>query len=285
MINSIARQKLQGFRVVEIIVACDGCNDGTVKLLKALSKTNSKLRVIKGKTRKGKCYRLNQLYQLSKGDIVVQVDADGMLAKPTTLQKLVERISSSDIVLVAGNNQPAPATNFFQSIMNTIFDLWYEIRKDYKSGDNIFNYHGMMAAMPTAFAKSVHYPTSLFADQHFLYIRAKNVGKFVFARRAIILFTSPTNFDDFLTQAKRSLRDRVSVAEHLGNEILSYFDIDTNYKLAGIFHYFLKKPLLTSLGLCYMVVLRTLPEKKNAFLVNPGIWKISTSTKQSINLR
>ena len=281
LLTSIHNQNQTNFILKEIIIASDGGSDGTDALILELQHQYPLLKSIIGRKRKGKGFRLNQLYQAATGKLIVQVDADVIFASPDSINALIKKFDQTDVVLVSGNNQPLKGKNFIQEIMNLLFEIWYYIRADFKNGDNIHNFHGSIGALETNFSRGVPYPPGVCADHHYLFLRARQVGKFKFATKADINFWSPNNLSDFYLQAYRSLKDREESARYFSPENLNEFDITLSQKLKGIWIAFVNHPILTSFGLFFMITLRLKDLYSNQEI--DGFWEPTSSTKEAIH--
>src|SRR3990167_8880996 len=118
---------------------------------------------------------------------------------------MVRALENENVLLVSANNQPVKAKTFVEKIYNAGYKMWYEIRKDYRKGDNLNNIHGMATGIKKSFSKSFRI-MKVSGDGAFLYMTMlKKKGKFRFVKEAIVLFRSVDNIEDLVVQVTRRL--------------------------------------------------------------------------------
>lgn len=283
LLESVLWQKRDGFRLEKIIVVTDGCSDSTVAVVKKFARNHRLVPVglVEGRSRKGKAHRLNQLYRLNTSDVLVTVDADILLQDRLLLTKMVKELAKKDVVVVGANNQPVEATTFVERVYNAGYRMWYEIRKDYKNGHNINNFHGMTMGMTKDFAQSIKLPGTS-GDGPYVCIMASKQGKqFRFIKQAIVLFHSVDNLRDYFLQARRNVFTTDNLVDLLGDHVYAVQRVPFSYKLFGVIRTLAHDPLYTGLALLMNIVVRVVPTANKQFHTN-GVWDIATSTKTSI---
>lgn len=282
LIESILFQKQENFMLEKIIVACDGCNDKTEDIVKNIVKRNKNIQLVSGKKRLGKSTRLNQLHKLNKSDFILTIDGDVILSEQKVLAKMIHAFNSNEVLAVAANNQPVNAETFIEKIYNAGYKMWYEIRKDYKGGDNLNNVQGMATCLKKSFAKKIGYPKTTGDGAYLFLMTMKHKGKLRFVKDAVVLFNSPNNFDDILVQASRNLRSKHMLANHLGVQVYKEQKIPKTLKIKGILKSIFSDPFYTILAIILNIwIRRHLIEIKKIY--KRGVWKISKSTKRGIN--
>ncbi len=282
LLEDISKQDARTYSLKKIIVACDAPSDHTLEIVKRHAKSNKKIRIINGRKRLGQTARLHQLFSLVDTDYLVCFDADVALPDATTVATMIETFKGKrHLGLVGANLQPAKAENLFEHAMNTMFDLWYQVRLQYNNGHNIFSHLGAAFAIRREVAHTINFPSFIIANQHFLYIMTLRKGwKFRFAKDALVLFRSPSCFADYHAQATRPFTEKAQLYRYFGNDIHQYFVTPTSYKLKAIVLTFLSSPLLTTLGLGLFawirVYIRLKTTKKQTVL-----WDTPVSTKRA----
>lgn len=282
LIDSVLFQKQENFILEKIIVACDGCNDKTEDIIKNIAKRNENIQLVSGKKRLGKSTRLNQLYKLNKSDFILTIDGDVILSEPKVLAKMIRAFNSNDVLAVAANNQPVNAETFIEKTYNAGYKMWYEIRKDYKGGDNLNNVQGMATCLRKSFAKKIRYQETTGDGAYLFLLKMKHKGKLRFVKNAVVLFNSPNNFDDFLVQASRNLRSKHMLANQFGEQVYKEQKIPRTLKIKGILKSMYSDPFYTVLAIILNIwIRRHLIEMKKIY--KRGVWKISESTKRGID--
>jgi len=73
---SLMQQKTNTISLEKIIVNSDSSSDKTNAIVKRLNKKYPAITLIENKDRKGKYFRVNQLFHTSKSEVLVILDAD-----------------------------------------------------------------------------------------------------------------------------------------------------------------------------------------------------------------
>ncbi|MBU0569487.1 glycosyltransferase family 2 protein [Patescibacteria group bacterium] len=282
LLKSILKQK-GNFVIEKIYVLCDGCTDATVEKVGEIAKKHSIITVLNDGKRKGKTGRLNQLYRLNKSKFVFNFDGDIILKSDRVVELMVSAFKTKNVVLVSGNNQPVKAETLVERIYNAGFKTWYEIRRDYLSGNNVRNIHGCAVALRGSFAKTFEYPlTILSGDQGFVFMAAKVQKKsFRFEKNAVVLFRSVNNLRDFFLQATRNLDIKDNVAKSFGDQVYGEYVIPIKFKLKGIVKTLFSDPIFTTLALILRLSLNVFP-RKQLEVENGSGWEMVKSTKKAI---
>ena len=279
LIDSILSQNQTNFILEKIVVVSDGSTDATDAIVQRIARKNSLVTLINHSSRKGKAARLNELYAGNKSDILVQYDGDILLSNNDVINLMIEPFLESDVISVAGCNQPLPGKNFFEKATNASDSLWHEIKKDYNKGDNIYNSSGCATALRRSFTASFRFPFGTVADQQELYFAVKKInGRFHYAIDAVVYYRSPDNVKDFIIQATRSLTEKSHLKSDYYCDRASFYYIPRTKKLRGIISAILKNPFYTMCAIVLQLFLRVRAKQITSF-DNNGLWKRVASTK------
>lgn len=284
LLESILRQKQESYLLKKIIVACDGCTDRTLEIIKNLAKRQPIVTWIFGKTRKGKKYRLLQLYRKNQSDIIVTFDGDVVLSEPGVIEKMIGHFSDRKVAIVGGNNQPVDGETVAENLIRTWKKLWYEVRKDANKGDHVHNVRGTALALTKSFAKSVRFQKGIVSDARMLYFQAVAQSlKFSFAKEAIVYYRLPQSIHEYILQTKkRATSDRHKLAKIYGDATYDFYKIPTHFKIKGVLMMLWKDPIFTVLACVFHLWLATYPRSQN--FEPQGLWEIVQSSKRAINV-
>ncbi len=197
----LAQKKSKHWEVTEILVYCDGCTDNTVS--EANSVRSALIKVIDGKKRLGKTARLQQMFKEIKGDFLVMVDADVRLGNVVTIDELIKQFADLNVMYVAGNVKPETPVTFVQKAVYSSFEVFDAMRRSMNNGDNLYCC-GQTFALRRSFLEQIKFPQIINEDTY-LYLLCKQLGyKFMWAKKAHILYKLPLNFKDYMKQILRS---------------------------------------------------------------------------------
>src|SRR3989344_8253027 len=90
LLDSILKQRRQTYILESIIIATDGCTDGTVRVVKKYQKKNRLIKLVDDGKRLGLAGRLNLFVRLNKSDFIINFDADTVLGHERTVEEIVK---------------------------------------------------------------------------------------------------------------------------------------------------------------------------------------------------
>lgn len=281
LISSVMAQKQSTFKLEQIIIALDGSTDKTGDVVATLAKEYKNITLVKGIKRRGKSFRLNQLYRLNQSDFLLTLDADILLDGLLVIEKLLAEFKKDKSVqVVAADPIPIKPKGFLPKVLYTKQLLWDEVRRSINNGDHIANLYGSSSLLKKSFSKSFIYPTNITCDDEFLYIMAKKKGGFRFTTSARVFYKPVATLDDLRLQGSRTLSERNTLIPYFGNEIIKLHDVAFKYKFWAIIKMFLNSPVYTLLAIFSDVWLRFFIQEdvSNKF----GTWKPVTTTKSEL---
>ncbi len=282
LLDSIIIQKGNSFTLTKVIVICDGCEDNTANIVAGYCKKYKNFTVIDDNARFGKAARLNELYRINTGDILITFDGDSLLGSDNVIEEIVRTFSDESVGLVGGGDRPFPAKTFFEKIVVSGIELWYLTRKDINNGSSLYNHHGCVSALSKSFSEKVIIPTDIVAEDSYLYFRSLELGfKFKFAKNAIVYYRAPGNLRDYLLQTKRFLNTKDIITSHFGSWVNDYRYVPKSLKIKAIFKMILKEPVFMPLSLILSVYIRLI-KKFSKEIYKGGIWTSVVSTKSKL---
>lgn len=284
LIESILKQDDSTYILDHIVVISDNSTDSTNDLVQKLSSKYPQISLIAHTDRKGKCQRLNDLFQSNTSEVLVIFDGDIALAGNKVLEHIVSCFNDPDVSLVGVQDKPVKATRFQHKIINAWFNLWARIRMSYKYGINIYNIHGNALVLRKNFAKTIKYPAGLTADQDYLYLAmVSQKRRFAFAKDAIIYFYTAETLKEFFSQTSRFLTEKKSLYSIFGNWIEMEYFIPRSHMFEKIVEAVIGDPIFTSLALI-MYLRLLLFTRQDDPLQKEGMWRQVQSTKKAIHV-
>lgn len=284
LIKSILQQDDSTYILEKIVVISDNSTDKTNMLVRGLTVKYPQVSLIAHTDRKGKCQRLNDLFQSNTSEVLIVFDGDIGLSGKKVLEHIVSRFDDPEVSLVGVNDKPVPSLNIQNRVINAWFNVWARIRISYKNGVNLYNLHGNALVLRKSFAKTIQYPEGLTADQDYLYLSlVSQKKKFAFAHNAIIYFYTPETIKEFFFQTTRFLTEKKTLYDIFGNWIKKEYAIPQLHKYKKILESIVADPIFTSLALVMYLGLLLFTQREDP-LQKTGMWKTVESTKKAIQL-
>lgn len=281
LIENIMAQR-GNFMLEKVIIACDACTDKTEENVHAMQ--NMYPNIIEcwndGK-HLGKSLRLNQIFASANTDIIVTFDADIKCNSDEVIAELVKpMLNSSDVVLVSGRSEPTKPVSFVQKVAYTGFKIWDDLRNSVIGADMYF-FEGSVRAFREILYKEIKFPRAS-ADDAYPYLYCMQKGyKMAFAPRAIIKYTAPTSYVDYLKQISRILRSEDVHTNNFDSHFTNkFYVIKTRHKLKMLAHYLILNPFWTSMYLLFLI-LPKINYRLRRNKIDDGKWAVATSTKKS----
>jgi len=222
LLESIFQQKEKGYKLEKILIVSDGSTDNTVTIAKTFP--SKKIEIKDYKKRLGKSLRLNEIYSRVTSDIVVQPDADVVLADPYTISEIVAAFEENDrIGMVGGNAQPLPAETFTEQAVNYTLAAYIPLRRTWRRGHNILSATGRLLALRRELYEHIQVPQDTIANDGFVYLCCKTKGfEYRYAYRAVVYFRSPQTLNDHIKQNTRFLATQRWMKKYFPAEIVDY---------------------------------------------------------------
>lgn len=253
VLNEILEQvPYDSWELLEILVYVDGNEDSTAEKVKEM---NSKfIKIYDNIERKGKAYRLSQMFRQFEGDILIMFDADIKINESNVISLMVQPFNEDKLImLVGGNSQAIKPQSFFQEAVYSTFKVFYESRRHLNNGNNIFGCTGSVLAIRREFAKEINCSMPVNEDAYLYLLCLKSNYKFKYVDDAVVYYKMPTNIMDYGRQVLRSEPEAVSL------ELEKYFgdlsEMAFRRPLGFYFRCILKEFFLNPLGVSCMVVI------------------------------
>ena len=285
LIESIINQNNKTYDLKSILVVSDGSTDKTVAIVEKYNKKDKKIQVFNRKERKGKANALNFIYDLNRSDLLFVPDADIVLKNTNCLDEMVSLfINDPNLNLVSARHIPMPTNKIMGKLAIYSYLSLEDAFIQYKNGDNFYTV--MSASMISKkFADSFRYPSGTLSDQNYIYAQAtrEDFKKYKFAKKAEVVFTTVTSFEDWRLLGLRSVKgDKEDVVKHFGDKILEEYSLPKSLILKTQLKWFFKYPFYMLGSVLMNIFIRLFPLKRNK--PKNGIWQSSRSSKIGIFL-
>jgi len=265
------------FEMKEIKVVCDGCEDETAKLARAVPGGRGIVKVIEGRERMGKSARLNQIYESASGDILVTLDGDTLINDKHFIEKLIGLIEDGLYEIVSNRQKPVKPESFFERVLYTGMSIRDEIVEKYKRGDNIYTCHGMSRAHSKRFYRKFRLP-EVVAEDAYCYLWSKDNGMgYGYVKNAVNYYKIPSSLVDHARQSVRFFQAQEGLKNYFGEKkVVEAHRLPFVLSAQITAKFLMKKPLET---IVYMFI-RMLMKLRSLFGNTEAKWQVAVSTKK-----
>ncbi|HZE86811.1 MAG TPA: glycosyltransferase family 2 protein [Methylomirabilota bacterium] len=282
LLQSLLLQKHADFAIQEILVVSDCSNDNTDKIVQKFSQKYPFIKLIQGKNRKGKYFRVNQIFKSCKSDVLIVLDADIALVGKNFIQKLTHTlITDPKAQLVSAHNILLQPKDLIGKVIHANFVLWDFVRQSIPYYDHAANFYGSATAYRGTFARSMTIPDTLSDPHLYIYLSAKKLNGFRYCREAEVLQWPLSTLEDLDKFLNRTIGKKDKMLEKMFDvKIEDVYYFPRRYKFLGLLKALLRYPFYTPLALLlsFSIAKRKLPQKKT----NSPIWDITLSSKKPI---
>ena len=231
VLKDIIAQNQKNWKLQEIFVFSDGSSDQTVNEAKSIK--NPLVKIVNRGERKGKTARIQELFNVATGNIIIMFDADVRIPSKNVISNIVNVFDKNErIKLVGGNTKPYPPTNFLQRGVYSTFKVFYQSRINIKNGKNLFACTGGCLAIRKDFSKEVKFPKIKNQDTYLYFLCIEKGYQFAFVKNAVVYYKLPKTLSDYLAQIFRSNPEAVEL------NLKKYFGklVHDEYQRDGMFY-------------------------------------------------
>lgn len=274
LLSDLLCQDLSKVKLHKIYVISDGSTDNTV--INAKSVNSDLIKVKSYRRRKGKSARINEIFKLISGPVVV-LDADIKIIDDKFLYKISKPIIDG-FDLTSCEIGSVETRTFFESILRCNLETTNAIFSRYNNGYNVYTCRGVARAFSYKLVKNIHFPPVVGEDAYSFFYCITNGYKYKFVVGTKVLIRLPDNINDYLKQSLRFSKSRKVMSE-----IFNYVNIGLLYRLPSsdfvktISKSFLSHPLLNiSYIFIYIISFVFSPFYQN----KSDLWNIAYSSKK-----
>ncbi|HBC72799.1 MAG: hypothetical protein UX91_C0006G0045 [Candidatus Amesbacteria bacterium GW2011_GWB1_47_19] len=281
ILESVLGQNRTGFTLERILVISDGSSDTTQDLVRQFSHRFPLVQLVSARTRKGKPFRLNQLFRLNHSDILVALDADINLVGRKFLTTLVSAIVADPRAgMMAAHQIPLRPPGIAGGLIHSSFAMWDDIRLSVPGFNHVQNFYGAATAFRKSFSDTLRIPVESSELRLYIYLTAVKAGAFRYCRSAVITYWPPSTWSDYFKLANRSFSKPQPELDRLfGYPTVSDYVIPRKYLLSGILKSLRHRPLSFPLALFMIFFLSRFTRVNKNRTRLP--WEMAGSTKRS----
>jgi cellulose synthase/poly-beta-1,6-N-acetylglucosamine synthase-like glycosyltransferase len=212
--NLLSQPLLPHQELLEIIVVCSGCTDGTDDVVKDFQEKDARVKLVNQISRQGKARAQNNILKEAKGDVIVFLSADTYPAKGS-LANLVEAIRGN-IGCVGGKvlplNESRGLANFISRFTWKLHN--HAIMYENKRGQ-LAHLAGDMFAVKQGAITQI--PPHVINDDAYMVMMIRSQGYQIrYVPQAVCYLFGPRTLEDYLSQRRRILFGHRQLTRLLG---------------------------------------------------------------------
>lgn len=221
LLNAILKQPTDGFMLKEVIVNASGSNDDTEAKVEAVTRADSRVKLISTGVRSGKAAALNDILQCSKSDVVLFLDADVVLEKNSIVSLIAPFLQNEKLGICSGNTMPVEAwrqRGMFEFASVFIREFHHELCSYLMSKGLAPKVNGTFYAFRRGIVDS--FPRLVVSDDEYVSWQAQKKGyKIVYVPDASVFTSDPHSFHDFIKWQSRIIAGQLFMKKHFDYDV------------------------------------------------------------------
>lgn len=276
LLLSLEKQYLWGMTLDAILVVSDGSTDDTIERIKSVK--NKLIRYVHRSHRLGVNATLNEIFSLSKSEVLVLLNADIDIANRALLHELVHPFRHNhNLGIVGANVLPLKPKRYFERMLAASHMFKKRLYDRINGGNNIYNCHGRGRALGHAFYASLCIPENIPEDAYSYMACISEGFSFYYQKDAVVRFRSPKNFADHTKQSVRFSQGKNSLELYFNSvSIHDAYAIPTALLLRTVLRFSIKCPVLMIL---YIIIQAYIAVWHNKTIVNQTLFEPAYSSK------
>lgn len=217
LLNAILKQPVNGFMLQEIIVNASGSNDDTEAKVEAVTRADSRVKLISNGARSGKAAALNDILQCSKSDVMLFLDADVVLEKNSIVSLIAPFLQNEKLGICSGNTMPSVEAwrqrGMFKFASVFIREFHHELCSYLMNNGLAPKVNGTFYAFRSSIIDS--FPRLVVSDDEYVSWQAQKKGyKIVYVPNASVFTRDPHSFRDFIKWQSRIIAGQLFMKKH-----------------------------------------------------------------------
>jgi len=210
----ISQRESNRVKIVQIMVS-DESDDETASIVERFARKDHRVKLYRHSRRRGKPSGINEIFEISKGSVVVLFDADVIPEDNSAVLRLVEPMLNDPSIGICGGAAVAlKPRGAMERMAYFTYKVWKTLREELRDGSNFFAIHGKIMAISATVVERVRLPRDVIGDDAYLYLSCVKLGyKTRFVPDAVVYYRETSTLHDFLirrTKYEHNLRQLIA---------------------------------------------------------------------------
>jgi cellulose synthase/poly-beta-1,6-N-acetylglucosamine synthase-like glycosyltransferase len=215
LLDALLSQRESDEVKIRQIIVSDESDDDTASIVEEFVRKDPRIKLYRYSHRRGKPSSINEIFETSKGNVVVLFDADVVPRDDDVVLNLVKPMRNDSSIGICGGAAVAlKPRNPMERMAFFTYKVWKVLREEFRGGSSFFAIHGKIIAVSANIVKRVRLPREVIGDDSYLYLSCVKLGyKTRFVRDAIVYYRETSTLHDFLirrTKYEYNLRELIA---------------------------------------------------------------------------
>ena len=214
LLKALLNQPLGDIVLEEVIVETSGSTDGTDTKVREMIRSDSRIKIISKRGRRGKSAALDTILQHAKEEVVVFIDGDVFLGKNCVSTLVRPLLSDRKVGVASGTVVSKMEENlFFGFLSHFIREQHRELCTHLAKRNMAPKVDGTFYAVRRSVVEG--FPSYAVSDDEYASWRAQSKGyKVVYVPDAVVYTEDPASFKDFIEWQKRIIAGQMYMKKH-----------------------------------------------------------------------
>jgi len=275
LLEALFAQKLTNeASLCQLLVISDGSTDATPAIVSGWMKQDSRVELYQLHKRFGKPTAINEIFRLTRGDVIVLLDADTLPIGDRFLLEITKRLENgTEVGIIAAIGIPLPP----ESLVGRAAVFSSNMRRRLFWIRPYFAFNVALALSAKA-VKNLRLPPGIIGDDAYLYFKSKCQGlKTIVSRNARILYREPQTFRDFIIQREKYEKNVAQLRQRFGTSVREHIRIPRK-----LWYVFLQEMFSDPLGGIVWLLLRAFLKLKRTMDTKQLMREVAVSTKNTL---
>lgn len=218
LLREVLRQTFTGATLSAVLVYSDGSTDNTVNAAERVR--DPRVTVLVGQKQLGRAARQTEMLRLCTTDIVILLDADIVLTKSDTLNRLIAPVRDGQADLTAAAIAHVPPKTWVEHALAASMEVKQLIFATWKQGVHVYACTGPARAMARSFYRDIRFPHSAGEDMYTYFSCLARGLRFVPVTGTLVYYRLPGTVADYFKQSKRFRCAPICLYEEFGEAVV-----------------------------------------------------------------